>query len=93
MVRYGIMHGPTGNLVGFYVWPNGDDQEFCNSYACELDYEDNIWMTEDQDHATKIAFGETVPWYNSSMNNPKNTLYPKTDLKVVKLTITVEEIS
>jgi len=79
---YALMHKDTKKLVGFYSTPNGDDAEFCNESTVTLyELSDEIWVTTNKEVAERVSTN-TVPWYNSDYNSPKNPYVGK--LQVVE---------
>lgn len=70
---YAIQHVPSGELLGLSVRSNGDDAEFCGDCTVELErYGESVWATTKLRQA-QIVMEETIPWYNSGLDQPSLT--------------------
>jgi len=88
MKYYGITC--NGKLMGISCSGN-DDNEYCNSYSCELDsYESVPWLTPHESYAKTVLEGD-VHWFNSSIDTPILTKNIKHTYAIVEVSLKIKD--
>ncbi len=87
MIRYGLLHLKTKQLLGFYT-VSSDGADDCVSVQYILDqYEnrDKLWIVRSRELAEAVRLNSTA-WYNASYETPSHA-FTADELKVVEVTI------
>lgn len=87
MIRYGLLHIPSGKLLGVSTQANNSD--FCVDVCFTLDeYVKSPWLVEKAEEAAMVR-KRKGDWFNAGYESPLNPFNPS-DLKVVKVSIEFE---
>jgi hypothetical protein len=85
---YGLLHIPSGELMGVYTRSNQGSDCCCDEQYILSAGADQLWIVEDAVTAAYVRKFSTE-WYNANYETPTND-YPPEDLGVVKISIVVE---
>ena len=84
-MKYGLMHVPSGEMVGYRTISNGNGDCVDIQYILDLSEKDRLWLVDDPEHAEYVRLHSTE-WYNADYETPKHFPSCKSEeLKVVKM--------
>jgi hypothetical protein len=89
VIKYGLYHIGDKCLLGFGTSQGGE--EFCVSVEFDLETAtNNVWLVDTQDEAETVRTSNPE-YYNRGYSSPGNYYARSQQLKVVKVTLQIEE--
>ena len=90
IMKYGLMHVPSGEMVGYRTISNGNGDCVDIQYILDLSEKDRLWLVDDPEHAEYVRLHSTE-WYNAEYDSPNHSPNCKPEeLKVVKYMVSIE---